>query len=224
MCGIVILAFLVKKGSQNSCDYTCGFFDSSFKFDMSLKKDTKVRKFLLITNGLIFLGEAMLGPIYALFIADLGGSILSAGIAGGVFALVAGTLTLIVGKVSDRGSRRLYVGVGYAIIGIGFALYTLVDSFAKLLLVEVVIGAGQAIYAPPFSALYTQHLDFRHPARQWGTWEAMTYYTTAVGSVTGGFIAYRFGFDTLFALMSFLAFSSALVVLRQRTRSRKARR
>lgn len=186
---------------------------------MSPKKDSKIRKFLLITNGLIFLAEAMLGPIYALFIADVGGSILNAGIAGGVFAVVAGTLTLIVGKISDRGSRRLYVGVGYVIIGLGFALYTVVDSFTTLLLVEVIIGAGQAVYAPPFSALYTQHLDFRHPSRQWGAWEAMTYYTTAIGSVAGGFIAFRFGFDVLFFIMSFLALASALTVLWQRKRT-----
>lgn len=183
-------------------------------YRMSPKKHNKIRQFLLITNGLIFFAEAMLGPIYALFIADVGGSIINAGIAGGVFALVAGTLTLFVGKASDySGSRRLFVGVGYAVIGIGFALYTIVDSFAALLVVEAVIGAGQAIYAPPFSALYSQHLDFRHPARQWGVWEAMTYYTTALGSVVGAYIASRYGFDALFVLMSFLAFVSAATVL-----------
>ncbi|MBI2050865.1 MAG: MFS transporter [Parcubacteria group bacterium] len=181
---------------------------------MAPKKHNKIRQFLLITNGLIFLAEAMLGPIYALFIADVGGSILNAGIAGGVFAVVAGTLTLVVGKASDwSGSRRVFVGIGYAIIGLGFALYTLVDSFATLLIVEAVIGAGQAVYAPPFSALYSQHLDFRHPARQWGVWEAMTYYTTAVGSVAGAVIASKYGFDALFVLMSGLAFASAITVL-----------
>ncbi len=181
---------------------------------MSPRKHNKIRQFLLITNGLIFLAEAMLGPIYALFIADVGGSILNAGIAGGVFAVVAGTLTLLVGKASDwSGSRRMFVGIGYAIIGLGFALYTLVDSFAALLIVEAIIGAGQAVYAPPFSVLYSQHLDFRHPARQWGVWEAMTYYTTAAGSVAGAFIASEYGFDALFVLMSGLAFASAVTVL-----------
>ncbi|MDP3995615.1 MAG: MFS transporter [bacterium] len=186
---------------------------------MSPKKHNKIRQFLLITNGLIFLAEAMLGPIYALFIADIGGSIIKAGIAGGVFAVVAGTLTLVVGKASDHsGSRRLFVGAGYAVIGLGFALYTVVDSFAALLVVEAIIGAGQAIYAPPFSALYSQHLDFRHPARQWGVWEAMTYYTTAAGSVAGALIASHFGFDALFVLMSALAFVSAATVLSKPTR------
>ena len=187
---------------------------------MAPKKHNKIRQFLLITNGLIFLAEAMLGPIYALFIADVGGSILHAGIAGGVFAMVAGTLTLLVGKASDwSGSRRMFVGTGYAIIGLGFALYTAVDSFAALLVVEAIIGAGQAIYAPPFSALYTEHLDFRQPARQWGMWEAMTYYTSAVGSVVGASVASRFGFDGLFVLMSLLAFTSAALVIWQPRRA-----
>ena len=187
---------------------------------MTARKHSKIRQFLLITNGLIFLAEAMLGPIYALFIADVGGSLLNAGIAGGVFAVVAGTLTLLVGKVSDwSGSRRLFVGVGYAIIGLGFALYTVVDSFAELLIVEAIIGAGQAIYAPPFSVLYSQHLDFRHPARQWGVWEAMTYYTTAIGSVAGAVIASKLGFDALFGVMSAFAFLSAVTVLWQPRRA-----
>jgi len=169
--------------------------------------------FLIVTNSLIFLAEAMVGPIYALFVREVGGSLFSAGIAGAVFALVAGVATLLSGKLSDRIRRhRLFIVLGYLIIGIGFALYILVDTFNKLLLVEALIGFGQAVYGPPFSALYTKYVNANTSAAQWSVWEAMTYFTTAVGALVGGMLVSNFGFHILFGAMSFIAFLSAFGV------------
>jgi len=170
--------------------------------------------FLIVTNGLIFLAEAMVGPMYALFVREVGGSFISAGIAGAVFAFVAGIATLVSGKLSDRIRRhRLFIVAGYVIIGIGFALYMLVDTFNELLMVEVLIAIGQAVYGPPFSALYTTYVDAHTSASQWSIWEALTYFTTAVGAFLGGVLVSHFGFNVLFATMSSVAFASACGVL-----------
>lgn len=50
---------------------------------------------LLATNGAVLISAAMIGPIYALIVERVGGDLLDASIAGGVFALAAGITTFL---------------------------------------------------------------------------------------------------------------------------------
>jgi len=170
-------------------------------------------RILLFTNSLILLAGAMLGPIYALFVEEIGGSILDAGYAGAIFALVAGITVLIIGRFSDKVKEsELIVVAGYLIMGVGFFLYTCVSSILFLLIVQAIVGFGQAVYSPAFDALYSKHLDRKKAAQEWGAWEAMLYFTSAIGALIGGFIAWRFGFDALFVIMGLLSISSAFII------------
>ena len=45
---------------------------------------------------------------------------------------------------------------------------------------------------------------------EWGIWESMYYFTTAIGALIGGLIVSLFGFSSIFTLMSVLCFSSAI--------------
>jgi MFS family permease len=179
-----------------------------------MKKFNRALRILLSTNGMILLAGAMLGPIYALFVDKIGGDLMDASIAGGIFALVAGVTTLITGKFSDKlKERELVVVLGYGIMGLGFLLYFWVDSIMFLFIVQAIIGLGEAIYSPVFDALYSRHLDKHRSGAQWGAWEAMNYFTTAVGAVIGGAIVTMFGFGYLFILMAGLCFLSGIYIL-----------
>lgn len=170
-------------------------------------------RILLVTNGMILLASAMLGPIYALFVKQVGGDLLDASIAGGVFALIAGTTVLLSGKYSDKlPQKKLVVSFGYTVMGIGFLLYTLVNSIWFLLLVQVLIGFGEAIYNAPFDALYSEHLDGGKDGTEWGAWESMNYYATAIGAFVGGILVTNYGFTPLFVIMATLCFASALYI------------
>lgn len=170
-------------------------------------------RIMLITNGLILIAGAMLGPIYALYVEKVGGDLLDASLAGSVFALVAGITVLLCGRYSDRiKQKRLIVSLGYGIMGIGFLLYTLVDSIIFLLLVQMVIGLGEALYNPPFDAIYSEHLDGGQFGTEWGAWEAMKYFSTALGAILGGVIVTKFGFNPLFVIMALLCFTSAFYI------------
>lgn len=172
-------------------------------------------RILLITNGMILLAVAMLGPIYALYVEKVGGSLLDASFAGGIFALFAGTTVLLTGKYADKlPQKKVLVVAGYAIMGYGFLLYTIVDSILFLLLVQAIIGFGEALYNPSFDALYSEHLDDGKSATEWGTWEAMNYYVTAIGAFLGGILVVNFGFTPLFIIMASLCFFSAVYVYR----------
>lgn len=63
----------------------------------------KTLRILLITNGIVLFAGAMVGPIYALFIKEeLGGRLLDASLASGIFAITAGFVTLIAGRWADK--------------------------------------------------------------------------------------------------------------------------
>lgn len=126
-------------------------------------------RILLSTNALILFAGVMLGPIYALFVEKIGGNLLDASLAGSLFALAAGITTFISGKYSDKiKENELIVVGGYLIMGIGFLLYIFINSVFQLLLVQVLIGFGEAIYSPAFDAVYSKHLDGHKSGSQWG--------------------------------------------------------
>ena len=183
--------------------------------EKSMKIFNRAIKILLVTNALILVAAAMLGPIYALFVEEIGGDLLDAGFTFGTFAVVAGITSLITGKYADKvKDNELIVALGYGITGIGFFGYTLVNSMETLLVAQVIIGLGGAIASPAFDSVYSKHIDGHTSGSAWGAWEAINYFTLALGAVSGGFLATLFGFGALFVVMGLLCFASAIYIVR----------
>lgn len=169
---------------------------------------------LLITNGLILVAGAMLGPIYALFVRKIGGDLLGASLTGASFSIAAGLTTLLAGRYADHSQRSEYiVAGGYTLMGVGFLLYIIVASIWSLLCVELLIGFAEAAYAPAFDRLYTRHLASRKVGREWGMWEGVSYFSNGLGAMAGGIVVALFGFNILFVVMGALCFGSALYML-----------
>ncbi len=170
-------------------------------------------RILLVTNAMVLIAGATLGPIYALFVEKIGGNLLDASLAFSTFAVAAGIATLISGRYSDKiKETELILVLGYAIMGIGFLSYIWVNSILSLLIVQVIIGLGEAIYAPAFDAVYSRHLNGQRVGREWGNWEALNYFMLAFGAAVGGILVSNFGFNMIFVIMSLLCFCSALYI------------
>ena len=175
----------------------------------------KALRILLITNALVLVAGAMLGPIYALFVERIGGNLFDASIAGGIFAFAAGITTYLSGKYADKIKRdERIVAFGYMVMATGFFLYLFVDSIAFLFIVQAIIGFGEAIYSPAFDALYSMHITKQKAGREWGAWESMNYFTLGVGAVVGGFIVSNFGFNSIFIFMGLLCLVSSTYIFR----------
>jgi len=80
----------------------------------------------------MLIAAATLAPIYALYVEKIGGDLLDASIAAGIFALAAGITTLISGKYADhlRHSEEVII-VGYLLIGLGFFSTSLPIPFSS---------------------------------------------------------------------------------------------
>ena len=174
---------------------------------------SRATKILLSTDSIVLVSIAMLGPFYTIFVENIGGSLFDASLTIAIFAFVAGVVTLISGKYTDKiKEKELIVVFGYAVMGVGFFLYIFVNSIWTLFAVQVLIGFAGAIYAPAFDALYSKHIKAYEAGRVWGTWEAMDYFSISIGAIIGSLIVYYWGFEMLFILMAAFCFSSALYI------------
>ena len=172
-------------------------------------------RILLINDTLVWIAASMIVPIYAVFVDDIGGDILDAGLAASIFALVAGVVVLIMGRLSDHIKRlSRVVAIGYLLNGTGFVLYIFVSNVWQLFAVQALIGLAQASVAPAFDALYTKNIGSpKKASSRWSMWEAGYYFAIAIGSALGAAIVKFASFDTLFVIMACLCYGSGLYVL-----------
>ncbi len=182
------------------------FFDNLF----SLNKPLII---LILTNSAVLISIAMLAPIWAIFVEEIGGDILEVGLAVSTLAITAGIVVIFTGKISDQvKDDELIIAVGYLIIGAGFILYNFVSNVWFLAVVQIIIGIGIAIYEPAFDSVYSKHLKSKSEGREWGAWESVNYFCQAIGAALGAVIATAFGFNALFIMMAALCIVSALYI------------
>src|SRR5688572_30397889 len=177
-------------------------------------------KVLLIGDALVLTSIAMLTPIYAVFVSEVGGDLLDAGITAAALAFGSAIASFLSGRITDRTrNKRIFVIMGYAVTGLGFLLFTTVNSVLYLAAIQVVVGLVQAFAQPAYDALYSLHLSKGKEAEGWGTWEAVSYFAAGVGALAGAAIVSATSFSTLFMIMAVLCGISAIYVTRvpQRT-------
>lgn len=185
----------------------------TFRRKVNFKFFNQSIRTLLIGSAFMHIGAGLLAPIYAIYVKQIGGSVLDASIAGGIFSLAAGIVTLSSAKLVDRSkNKKAIVTAGYLIMAFGYFLYIFVNSIAFLFIVQVIIGLASAFYTPAYDLLYTKHMPETKVGRIWGTWDAMDKFTIAFGAFFGGLVITFCGFNTMFILMSLLCLSGGMYI------------
>jgi len=175
-------------------------------------------KILLLSSGFFTLAGGLIGPIYAMFVEEIGGDLLAAGSAFAAFSIAAGLLIFFVSRWEDhvKHQERLVI-LGWGLCCLGFYGYMLVERPWHLAVVQVIFGIGTAVNTPAYDGLYSKYLDKGRFASEWGAWESMYYIVTAVAALMGSAVADIYGFGGLFKLMFFLSlvgFGISLLLLR----------
>src|SRR3989338_6830420 len=134
-------------------------------------------KILLFVSVFINLAGGAFGPVYAVFVKEIGGDLLTAGIAQSIYALAAGALMFVLSRWEDhvKHQEKLVV-LGRIFTVIGYFTYMFVNSSMSLFAAQIFLGIGTAIIAPAFDSLYSKHLDKGKFASQWGVWESSNWF------------------------------------------------
>lgn len=173
-----------------------------------MKKGLKI---LLLSDSWATLALGLIGPIYAIFVEEIGGDILDASWAYFAFMFTTGIVMFLLGKWEDKiKHKEKLVIAGYSLTTIGCLSYVFVDSQLTLIITQIILGLAGALYIPAFDALYSKFLEKNKETSQWGFEESMIYIVTAVSSLIGGYVAKFYGFKTLFILMFLISLLSVM--------------
>jgi MFS family permease len=166
-------------------------------------------KYLLLMDGWATLALGMLGPIYAIFVFQIGGDILDASWAYFAFLISSGIAMYLISHWEDKIKKKeRLVTAGYVLMAIGCLSYFFVYNQTTLIITQIILGLSEAVLVPAYDALYSKYLDKGKEASEWGNWESMGYFVSAISVVVGGYIAYTLGFKTLFIVMFVIALVS----------------
>jgi MFS family permease len=183
-------------------------------FKQKNKINDHSRNFYLVSNALIMLATFMLVPIYALFITDLGGTVLHASITAGVFYLVASIFALIFGRMIDKLKHdRSFLILGYVIIATGYLLLLFATSFWHIILIQVYLGIADALIYPAFDSIFVRHINKKYEHAEWGALESTRYLTMFTGAILGGVIVNYSSFQILFIVMIGICLASLVNVV-----------
>jgi len=183
---------------------------------------------LLQADALAILAGGMFGPLYAVFVEEIGGDLLTAGEAFAVFAFVMAGLMFIISRWGDHAKHKEFLIVlSYGLGCLGFLGYLLISRPMHLFIVQIIFGVSGAIGWPTYDGLFSKFLDKGKFISEWGLWGTMRNVMLGLGALAGGFIAKNFGFSFLFGVMLIVSligfFVSLLLILERDTLYRESK-
>lgn len=158
-------------------------------------------KLLLMGSYLWVFGEGLLGPLYAIFAEDVGGSVLELTGAYAIYLVIAGILMIVVGRVADRGRSELLMMAGYALNAAATFGYLLVKTPAHLFIVQAILGIALALANPTWDSLFQKYSEEGSVATAWGLEEGGNFIAQGAAMMLGGIILTATSFTALFVIM-----------------------
>lgn len=177
----------------------------------------KAIKVLLIFNGLFMFAGGFLGPLYAVYAGKFADDVLSISISWSAFLLSTTLFTLLISRIKDKAIEKSYLLMaGFALRGLAWFLYIFVFDLTTLIILQILLGLGEALGTPAFNSIFAEHLDQAKHIRDYSDLQIIATLTTALGTLVGGVVVKDFGFQVLFIAMSALAWISLVGIFLNR--------
>lgn len=172
------------------------------------------------------IASEMLFPVMPLYFKEIGYSILAIGILEGTAELIAGTLKLYAGSISDRIQKRsLFVRIGYGISAFAKPSIGFLTSFWAIFSLRCADRIGKGIRTAPRDALLSDESDVRDRGKVFGFHRSMD----TLGATLGPIISFCFLlFSTDYSKLFLLAFIPGIIavaltfILKEKKRSHTA--
>ncbi len=122
-------------------------------------------------------------------------------------------LTFPVSLLVDRWSRTKTIGIMAVMWSLATALCALTGNYVQLFMARILIGVGEAGYAPGGSAMISGLYPIGKRSKMMGIWNASIPLGTAIGVLLGGIIATRFGWKHAFGIVALPGLIIAILFL-----------
>lgn len=169
---------------------------------------------LFWADSLANFAAGLFGPIYAVFVEEIGGDLLTAGAAYSVFAIVSGLAMYLISKWENRSKHKEMILIfSYFLSTLGFLGYLFVKTPIHLFIVQIIFGISVAFCWPVFDGLFSKWLDKGKFVYQWGSYDALWSILSGISALIGGALANFYGFRFLFFIMFFISLIGLMVSL-----------
>ena len=133
---------------------------------------------------------------------DLGINDFQSGWLVSVIYLTIGLLTFPVSLVIDRWSRTKTIGIMAIVWSLATLLCAFTGNYVQLFMARILIGFGEAGYAPGGSALISGLYPMEKRSKMMGLWNASIPLGSAIGVTMGGIIASTWGWKHAFGIVA----------------------
>jgi len=173
----------------------------------------KVFPILAIAIFSAMLGMGLIVPLLPIYAQDLGATGAQLGILYAGYSMSNSVFTPIMGRLSDRRGRKLFLCIGLACYTVFSLGYVWAATVLQLTLVRVAQGVAGATISP-IAMAYIGDLSPKGEEGKWmGYANAAFFSGFGVGPLLGGALAERFGMDASFYSMGGLCLLSLLVTV-----------
>ena len=176
----------------------------------------KVFPILALSVFSSMLGVGIILPLLPLYAENMGATGIWIGIIFAGFSISRAMVVPIIGRLSDRSGRKLFICIGlfsYAIISLG---YIWAGNVSQLALVRLIQGAAAGMIIPIAQA-YVGDISPEGEEGKWmGYFHAAFFAGFGVGPLMGGILTDHFGMNVAFSTMgglNLLAFLIAILFL-----------
>ena len=150
-----------------------------------------------------YIDRSVVTSMFSSIEADLGISHTQSGMLVSAVYWAIVLLTFPVSIIVDRWSRTKTIAIMAVVWSLATALCALTGNFIQLFLARMLIGVGEAGYAPGGSAMISGLYPIEKRSKMMGLWNASIPLGTAIGVFLGGIIATHLGWKYAFGLVAF---------------------
>ena len=170
------------------------------------------------------LGLGIISPLLPTFAEELGASGLWIGVIFAGFAISRAVFMPVVGNISDKIGRKIFVVSGLLLLSVVSFLYLLADNEYVLTVVRLIHGIGAAMVIPVVMAYAGEFAEEGKEGASMGLVTMVFYLGIAAGPLLGGVLHHTLGFNAVFYGMGFLSAVAFLVALLLLPKEKKVRR
>lgn len=160
-----------------------------------------------------YIDRTVVTSMFSSIEADLGISHTQSGMLVSAVYWAIVLLTFPVSLLIDRWSRTKTIGLMAILWSLATVLCALTGNFIQLFLARMLIGVGEAGYAPGGSAMISGLYPIEKRSKMMGFWNASIPLGTAIGVFLGGIIATHLGWKHAFGLVALPGLIVAILFL-----------
>jgi len=171
--------------------------------DLLLLRMSPVVKYLIVSDTVFSASSGLLGPIFAIFVADfiVGGTAAVAGVAAAIFLLTRSVMQIptaaLIDKICGDKDDFWFMATGALISSLIPLAYLFISTPIELYAVQFILGLVTAFTYPSYMALFTRYIDKGREATVWSIYFTLTDLAAAATAAIGGVIATTAGFEAV---------------------------